>query len=129
MSPSIIDESQPQYLLLTMEGVWENARVPETSDRILDFCVQHKSTRVLIDMRKFDGNPSTLDRFQMATYFSMKYLKLILAGDLKPCRFAVIGNHPLVDPQRFEETVSVNKGLPVKTFTDLDQALAWLLRD
>jgi len=31
-----------------------------------------------------------------------------------------------VDEKRFEETVAINRGLPVKTFTHLEQALEWL---
>ncbi|HUO58752.1 MAG TPA: STAS/SEC14 domain-containing protein [bacterium] len=129
MAQILKDEPQSNYLRLSLEGDWDNDTIGKTSEQILDLCKKHQARRVLFDVRNLHGNPSVLERFNMATQFSLKYMKCLLGGEIQSSRFAVIGNHPLVDPHRFEETVSVNKGLPVKTFTDLDQALAWLLRD
>ncbi len=128
--PHILREApQPHYLRIILEGEWENALIGETADNILALCEKHAAQRILMDVRGFLGNPSTLDRFFMATQFSVKYLKARLAKRVPPCRFAVIGHHPMVDPQRFEETVALNNGLPVCTFTDLEKALAWLEAD
>jgi hypothetical protein len=120
------DDPQPQYLRISLVGEWDNALIGEISDGILDLCAKHQTRRILCDMREFTGNPSVMARFNMATTFAVKYIKGRLSHHLPPCRFAVIGHHPLVDPNRFEETVAVNNGLPVKTFTDLEKALAWL---
>jgi hypothetical protein len=125
--PNVIKEDpQPNYLRIALEGDWDNNTIGETSDRILDLCKKHKAGRILFDVTGLKGNPSTLERFSMATQFSLKYVRARLSGGLLPCRFAVYGNHPMVDPRRFEETVAVNNGLPVRTFTDLKEALAWL---
>jgi SOS response regulatory protein OraA/RecX len=39
---------------------------------------------------------------------------------------AVYGRRPLIDPERFAETVAVNRGAKVKVSEQLDEALAWL---
>ena len=41
-------------------------------------------------------------------------------------RVAVFARRPLVDPDRFAETVAVNRGAKVKVSERLDEALAWL---
>jgi hypothetical protein len=126
MAQILKDDPQPNYLRISLEGQWDNHSIGETSDRILELCKKHQARRILFDVRGLEGNPSIMERFNMATQFSMRYLKARLTGNILPCRFAVIGKHPLVDPRRFEETVGVNNGLPVRTFTELEQALAWL---
>ena len=129
MAYTLKDDPQPNYLRIALEGEWDDALVSEISDRILDLCAKHQARRILFDVRNYAGNPSTMGRFFMATHFAVKFLKARLARRIPACRFAVIGHHPLVDPERFEETVALNNGLPVGTFTDLEKALAWLEAD
>lgn len=123
------EDPQPRYLRIILEGAWDNALIGEIADGILGLCVKHQTRKILCDMREFSGNPSVMARFHMATTFTMKYIRGRLSHRLPPCRFAVVGHHPLVDPNRFEETMAVNNGLPVKTFTDLEKAVAWLTAD
>lgn len=41
-------------------------------------------------------------------------------------RIAFVGREPFLDPERFGETVAVNRGLNVRVFTDEVAALTWL---
>jgi hypothetical protein len=41
-------------------------------------------------------------------------------------RFAVVGQEPLIDEERFGETVAVNRGINAKAATSLDEAISWL---
>ena len=41
-------------------------------------------------------------------------------------KFAYIIHQPLRDPDRFGETVAVNRGMNVKTFEDTNAAMQWL---
>ena len=122
----IKDDPQPGYLKITVEGEWADNLIGETADRLLALCEKHQAKKILFDFLELSGNPSTMSRFYMSTQFAVKFLKLRLSHRLPPCRFAVFGRHPLVDPNRFEETVAVNNGLPVRTFTDLEKAMDWL---
>lgn len=129
MSYLLKDELQPRYLQINLEGEWESSKIGEISDEILNICEKYQSRRILFDVRRLTGNPSVMGRFSMATQFAMKFIKARISHRIPACRFAVIGHHPMVDPNRFEETVAVNNGLPVRTFTDLEKALAWLEAD
>ncbi len=40
--------------------------------------------------------------------------------------FAHVLKEPVLDPQRFGETVALNRGMNVRTFDNLEDALAWL---
>jgi hypothetical protein len=43
-------------------------------------------------------------------------------------QFAYVISEPLRDPQRYGETVAVNRGMNVKTFETLEEAFVWLER-
>ena len=79
-----------------------------------------------MDVFGLHGNPRFMERFTLATVFTAKYLKARMSKEVPSCLFAVVGSHPLVDLKKFEETVAKNRGTPVKTFTDMKEALMWL---
>ena len=41
-------------------------------------------------------------------------------------RFAYVLEEPMLDPERFGETVAVNRGMRVRAFDNLEAARAWL---
>jgi hypothetical protein len=43
-----------------------------------------------------------------------------------PTRYAEVLKEPILDLQKFGETVAVNRGMLVKAFDTLDEALKWL---
>jgi hypothetical protein len=119
-------EPQPGYLLMTCEGHYESSLIDEFSSQVMEACKKHQPSDFLIDFRKVEGEMSTMDRYNLASVSSKKYLDEKLTGRILNCRFAFLGNHPLVDPKKFGETVAVNRGLNVKVFTEIKEALAWL---
>ena len=126
MAFNVVTEPHEDHLHIALVGDWDNSGYGATADKILTSCEQHKIPKILMDVRGLSGNPNALERFSMATIFTAKYFIARLGHRIPPCRFAVIGSHPIVDPNHFEETVAVNRGLPVKTFTDLEEAMEWL---
>jgi hypothetical protein len=42
-------------------------------------------------------------------------------------RVALLGHEPLIHPERFGEIVAARRGAVIRTFTDEDGALRWLL--
>ena len=68
-----------------------------------------------------------MERFNIAQSFTLKYFEEIKAGRVSHIRFAYLGNYPMIDPNKFGETVAVNRGLTLKATTDLKEALDWLL--
>ena len=111
---------------MACEGHYESSLIDEFSDQVIDACKKHQPSNFLIDFRQVEGELSTMDRYNLAASSTKKYLDEKLNGKVSSCRFAFVGNHPLVDPKRFGETVAINRGLNVKVFTEIKEALDWL---
>lgn len=94
---------------------------------MLTACEQHQADKVLLDVRSVTGAISAMDRFQFSEAFSGKYFDEKKAGKISHARFAIIGNYPIIDPNRFGETVAVNRGMTLKVSTDMAEAMDWLL--
>jgi hypothetical protein len=116
----------PDHLLISLSGRYESSDAPIASTQIIEACEKHQATKALIDVRSIEGSMSTMDRFYLGSIFSMKYIKERVTGKIPPCRFAMVGHEPLVDPNRFGETVATNRGLAVKVFLKMEEAIAWL---
>lgn len=119
-------QTRPGYLLLTFQGTMGSQDVNTFLDRLLEECRKHRPPKVLADFRMVTGTLSTMDRYRMGKTFAERYLAGRQKDEFPPCTYAVLGNHPLIDPNVLGETVAVNRGGPVRTYTDLAQALAWL---
>src|SRR5579863_6339605 len=119
-------EPQPGYLQMTGEGHYESSLVGEITSRIIEACEKHHPSKMLFDFREVSGPLSTMDRFNLAATFAIKYLAGRLTGNVPSCRFAFVGSPSTVDPNRFGETVLVNRGLNAKVFIEMKDALAWL---
>jgi hypothetical protein len=81
--------------------------------------------RILVDCRLVSGTLSTIERFTYANLVAQRHAGYMAARGHQ-LRVAYVGREPLIDPERFTETVAVNRGALVKMTTDLAEALAWL---
>ena len=93
---------------------------------MLDAIARHKSKKVLLDGRKLTGNIETIERFYYAVFAAYEIKEAAHQGVSPNTQFAYVLREPILDPQRFGETVAVNRGLFVKAFDNLEQALSWL---
>ncbi len=119
-------EVKPDYLLMLFEGAFESSDIEDFLTRVIETCTTHQCAKMLVDFREVKGSMSTMDRFNLGFKAAAKYLKAKMTGKITNCRFAFLGQTPLVDPNRFGETVAVNRGVNVKAFTELEEALRWL---
>ena len=93
---------------------------------ILEALILHKTRKAMIDGRALIGKPATIERFCYGK-FAANSVKMFHARGLYPfTRFAYVLIHPMLDPQRFGETVAVNRGMRVKAFDNPEDAVAWL---
>lgn len=90
---------------------------------MLEAVAANHSTRVLFDGREITGEPTTIQRFYYGVFAAEETIRLVQNVP----RFAYILKEPVLDPRRIGETVALNRGMKVKTFTDSDAALNWLL--
>jgi len=94
---------------------------------IVEAVNEHKSEKVLLDGRKIVGEPTIIQRF----YYGQFVADAITApdkkrGPVKLPEFAYVLMPPALDRGRLGETVAVNRGIKLKAFDNMPDALAWL---
>jgi len=94
---------------------------------MLGAVAQYKAKKVFFDGRKLKGKPEIWRRFYYGVFAATETTRLVDAHRAVP-RFAYVVHPPLLDPQRFAETVAVNRGMIVKAFETPQEAFKWLER-
>jgi hypothetical protein len=106
------------YLHIEFAGEFSIPAAKRSVDTMMDACMKMSCTKVLFDCRCMTGSLSTMDRYDVAQYGSDKIDHII--------RVAMLGRDDQILPDKFFENVAVNRGLTLKVFTDIDEAVAWL---
>src|SRR4029453_1618910 len=93
----------------------------------LEAVTRQSTAKILLDGRELQGEPTTIQRFlfsEFAAHAVARYRRTHSAS--RALQFACVLQEPVLDPQRFGETVAVNRGMWVKVFDNPEDALAWL---
>ena len=106
-------------------GAFELTLAQQQFLEILDEALHNSATRVLIDGRQITGDPTAFQRFLYGTFAACATLEVLHTHNMR-MKLAYIIHEPLRDPERFGETVAVNRGMNVKTFEDRNEAVEWL---
>lgn len=94
---------------------------------VLDAVDRNDVNKVLIDGRQVTGNPKTIERFLYGEFAADAVAKQSTKGGARRVpQFAYVLHEPVLDPMRFGETVAVNRGMWIKVFDNLEDALEWL---
>ena len=122
MSLTIKSEEKDGYLQITCHGVYELNYILNVFEDAFRLAEESNNKYLLLDIREITGiTPSTIDRFEIGRLVAEIQRSLITF-----IQIAVVGNEPMIDPQRFGEIVALNRGAVGKVFTDLDQAIVWI---
>ena len=119
MSYKIGYNKEHEYIMIVVEDEFTLSTFKELAADVVKFTDRYNCKRILNDMRRANLTETTLDIYNMP----------------KSASQAGIGNRlkrALVVSERspsfyFLETVFINQGHIVKLFTDIDEALHWLL--
>ena len=96
---------------------------------MLEAVAQYEAEKVLFDGRNLKGEPASIERFYYGYFAATETINLIGMKRMRQTpQFAYVMNEPLRDPQRYGETVAVNRGMNVKTFETPEEAFEWLER-
>ena len=96
---------------------------------MLEAVAQYQAEKVLFDGRNLKGEPASIERFYYGYFAAAETINLIGTKRMRQApQFAYVMNEPLRDPQRYGETVAVNRGMNVKTFETPEEAFEWLER-
>ena len=123
MAYQIHIEVKEQYLLAVFAGTFDKVGYKENLSDILLQSIKNERLKLLLDVRNMSGNLTTIQRHEVATYFTNLCREHPYTRKIQ---VAVVGDPPLIDPNRFGETVAINLGLNISVTNDMDEALKWL---
>jgi len=113
----------PRHVELVCTGIYSRSEALRIGDEGYRRAALEDRICLLIDVRKINGRlPTVLDRYDVGVHIAEKYL-----NSESRVRLAVLGNEPMIHPERFGELVARNRGADARAFTDETLALAWLL--
>lgn len=95
---------------------------------LLDEAIRNGASKVLIDGRQMTVAPTEFERFLYGSFAAWATVDVMTQHKVW-LKFAYVIHEPLRDPERFGETVAVNRGMDVKTFEDINEAVEWLNDD
>jgi hypothetical protein len=114
------------FLRVDAMGKFSLEEAKRTFLEMLDAVARYKVKKVLFDGRRIKGEPETMERFFYGEYAAQAVREYSDRGVSRNTQFAYVLEYPVLDPGRFGETVAVNRGMHVKTFDNLKDALGWL---
>jgi hypothetical protein len=126
MELTITFEAGDHLLRATLTGPFSLSDAQATFVNILDAVVQHQAGKILIDGRAITGEPETLERFYYGKFVADAVADLNSRGRAHAPQFAYVLVAPILDSQRFGETVALNRGMYVKAFDNMSAAEHWL---
>jgi len=123
MSLNFQIKRESAFILVAGDGEFDLADSKRIIETAIDSALEQKVPRILIDARSVTGKPTTMQRFEFANHVVTLYRQRERARFI---RIAVVGFKPLIDPNRFGETVAVNRGVPLRVTTNITEAIEWL---
>jgi hypothetical protein len=107
-------------------GPWTLELSKQTFVELMDAVREHRPPKVLFDARQVTGKPDTMERYHYGEFCAIETRKL--DSTIRPI-FAYVMIEPVLDHARFGETVALNRGMVVKAFDNIDDALSWLAEE
>lgn len=94
---------------------------------LLDVIAREGIERVLVDAREVTGKPRVLERFLYGEFAAAAAARLTELVAIRPPKFAYVALAPVLDPRRLGESVARRRGMNVRAFDNVENAVHWLL--
>ena len=112
----------PEYVELVCSGIYSRAEALRVGNEGYRQAALENRIGLLIDVRNITGRlPTLLDRYDFGVHIAEQYL----TSDPR-IRLALLGQEPMIHPDRFGELVARNRGADARVFTDEALAVDWL---
>ena len=126
MSMRIEMSLDSDLLRVQATGEFSLEEAKRTFLEIMEGLALQGTKRVLIDGRTITGDPETIERFYYGEFAAQTVVRYEVRGVSPATPFAYVLREPVLDPEKFGETVAVNRGMRVKVFDNPEEALEWL---
>jgi hypothetical protein len=115
-------EDKEGYTQCDCAGDYSTDEFIEILNKAILHSIQRKRKAVLINVSAVKSHPlDTLERYTIG-----ERIAIAQRSHSEIVTIAVVGNVPLIDPNKFAETVALNRGAAGKAFFDLEEAMAWI---
>ncbi len=118
MAETIEVFDEPDFVLATYRGPFSVNGAQEAINRVLQSISGKGPRPVLIDCREMTGSLSVVDRYHTVLYGRK------MRGRVS--RLAIVRPRERRNADRFVETAAQNRGMAVRLFVDIEDAIAWL---
>ena len=126
MDMSLEIRPESGFLHVDAMGEFSLQEAKRTFLEMLEAVAQHQVKKVLFDGRGLKGEPTTMERFYCSEFAADAVRQFKDRGVSLATQFAYVLQEPQLDPRRLGETVAVNRGMYLKVFDNLEDALGWL---
>jgi hypothetical protein len=117
---------EPGYLRATARGRFALTAANHLFLNLLDAVAQEHSERVLLDGREVTGVPRALERYLHGAFIAAAAARLSASVTPHPPKFAYVLSEPVLHHGRLGETTARNRGMSIRAFDNVDEAVAWL---
>ncbi|HEY7769362.1 hypothetical protein [Longimicrobium sp.] len=114
-------EVLPRYILMVCTGTMNSKEFVVALNRGLESAARSGRRAVLIDALNVQGSLTTVERFELGSEIARAQ-----RAQAAITAIVVVGHEPPLDPERFAETVAINRGAVGKSFTGLAEAEQWI---
>lgn len=121
MSYRLEFEANDGFLKVTATGTRSLQTVIDISRDLFAVCADKKIKKVLVDIQSLKGHLSFMESFEFITHYFPNIRNLNI---INKCAI-VDRNENEVETQLFE-TIAVNRGYMIHTFSDFNKAVDWL---
>jgi hypothetical protein len=113
-------------LRVSATGEFSLEEAKRTFLEMMEAVALNKAERVLVDGRTVMGNPQIIERFYYGEFAAQALVHYRERGVSATTAFAYVLREPVLDRGKFGETVAVNRGMHLRVFDTLEDALMWL---
>ena len=118
------------FLYVEVAGEFSLDEATRIFGSVIDLVEANNTHNVLFDGRQIRGEPTAIERYYYAAFASDSVMLLELHGWLlEPPRFAYVLKEPTLDPLRLGQIIARKRGMNVRAFNKVDDAMRWLKLD
>ena len=109
------------FAVVICTGPYSMAAFLTMLDEALDYAARHDRAAVLVDALAVTGGPAGAERIDLAS----RSAELQLGKD-RLVAIALVGEEPMLHPERVGEAVALNRCAVLKVFESREAAIDWL---
>ena len=120
-------ETEPRrgYLYVSVTGELTVADAENALLELLAVAARQGQPRILIDCSRLQAEWTADDRYAVGTFLAAQVERMAPQFPQTP-RVAIYAVAPLMDPNRYMQTVATNRGAQLRSSDSLQELLSWL---